>query len=1091
MKPHAPLIRYFFATALIISAVPAALSDTTVPRIQTLENGLTIVILEDHSSPLVATAVWVHTGGKDESEQLAGFSHYLEHLIPMGTEKGAPRQQQLEIFRVGGISSIQTNYDRTSFFAEVGTAQQDLALQALHQQTALASLSELGVSYIRPQLTQELKEVYDDPGQVLFLEQMRAAFPGQPYRFPYFGNFSTLATLEHSSAESFYRNFYVPNNMVVAVGGDINPSKTISRIRELFGEMKASKTLPDKPKFEPAFTGPHNVVKNLARMQPSVSILFPTPGFRHPDRFALAVLARLLDDPATSPLRREVLDPAHGVLSVSSQFHLLEERGLLAFTSFPALAGRAPGTASRMLAALKAVRGTGLPENEVAQMSRQMRLAAAIRRDAVGAKIQDLAEGVLFGDARYGWEMEAGFGGVTAADVKRVAMTYLAANNAKTLIILPKEEKSPTSDERDGIAKSVADLDAGVDSAPVPDFTATLYVPQKGAPFTPRMESRSAPAATRVELPNGLVVLVKPERGRGIVAASLEIRAGSAFDPDGKEGLGQMVASALTLGTKSISGTEFRRRVGAIGSTFGISTFRESVEAGLTVFPEDLPEALSLLAGPMREPAFPEDQMEAVRDRIRRFGEAMSADPEETARALVREKVYRGHPYGRTPSGTECFPLQGRARGHRGFPPPLLPSEPRRPGDRGGRDPGGSPPAGRFRFRILGRTSRGRESSGPAGGGHAGRRVRGVFTGRGGTPLGRGPRVPGGAASRSRFSLRSRALGGLLSARGTLDLVLGQQLARSVTAVPEGLSRGGILYVEARTPAAETSRVAYEIPPPGPGPWGQGSDPGHGGGPGSHRKGEAAEGKGGAVHAGEQSGVLRAARHRILGLRSGENAASGPLPQDAEGRGRPVSGCHAAGPGHGRSRRPLAAPVFAAATPALESETDFLDLDPALHRFAHVVDRQRSGGHRSHRLHLHARGPPRRGPGRDHHRAAAGLQPESDDHAFERHGVAQRNPIRGPLRRLDAGDPRHTQNISLLDPILPYKPKGFRPEADPSFRFRLPEGRGLAAHVHHLGFAGSIHVAEAPCALSHAVLPGGAVGGEPPASWLPRSLRGC
>src|SRR5262245_1764734 len=99
-------------TSAISSGVLAAQS----PKVQTLENGLKVVLLEDHSSPMTAAAVWVHVGGKDEGEQAAGFSHFLEHLIPQGTKGRPPRAQQLDIFQAGGIASVQADYDRTFFF---------------------------------------------------------------------------------------------------------------------------------------------------------------------------------------------------------------------------------------------------------------------------------------------------------------------------------------------------------------------------------------------------------------------------------------------------------------------------------------------------------------------------------------------------------------------------------------------------------------------------------------------------------------------------------------------------------------------------------------------------------------------------------------------------------------------------------------------------------------------------------------------------------------------------------------------------------------------------------------------------------------
>ncbi len=809
MKPPVKLFALGCLAILLLTVLPSLCLAATVPKVYTLENGLKVVLLEDHSSPLVAEAVWVHVGGKDESEQLAGFSFYLEHLIPMGTQKKGPRQQQMEIFRTGGISSIQADYDRTFFFAEVDKTEQEMALEALCQQVTQASLFDAAVEQLRPFLTRELKEAYDEPNQVLFFEQMRIAFPNQPYRFPYLGNFSTLASLEHTTADSFYGSFYVPNNMVVALGGDINPAKALEKVKSLFGRLRASKALPGKPKFEPAFTGPRLVVKNLPRMEASASVLFPTPGFRHPDRFALAVLARLLEEAATEPPASKSPELKNAPLPLSARFQLLEERGLLALTAYPATIAQSVETAERLLAAAQRARSRGFTEAEVTRVARQMRLEAAIRRNPVGVRVQDLAQATLFGDVRYGWDLEANLGRVSATDVNRVAATYLAGKNGKVLIILPKGERIPSQAEQDRLTKAIAGLDAGIAAPPAPDFAPTLYAPEKGVPL-PHPEAKAAVAASRSVLPNGMVLLVKQESGQGLVAASLQIRAGSAFDPEGKEGLSQMVASALTLETKSIPGTEFQRRAAAIGSTFGITASSETVEAGLTVFPGDLPEALALLAAPVLGPTFPESQMTAVRERMLRFREAQSASPEQAAQVLAREKVYRGHPYGRPAAGTEST-LGAISRAdmvsfHRRFYRPdravltlageVSPEDAQRLA--ASAFGAWAPPEGETAPPEL-----------PEGA------TKDALTGDFSRLVNRLPAAvvigfPGVALRDPEFPL-IRALGGLLAARGTLDLVLSEPMALSVTAIPEGLLRGGALYVEATAAPSEISRVAFEL----------------------------------------------------------------------------------------------------------------------------------------------------------------------------------------------------------------------------------------------------------------------------------------
>ncbi len=806
-----PLFIFTFVfVAILFGTLPPAWSAPPTPRVETLQNGLGVVLLEDHSAPLVAAAVWVHAGGKDEREELAGFSHYLEHLIPQGSENRIPRQEQLEVFRAGGLSLIQADYDRTFFYVEVGTEALEGALDSLLRQVSKASLADVGVERIRPFITRELRTVYNDPRQVLFFEQMRGAFQAQPYRFPYYGNFESLASLERSSADAFYSNFYVPNNMVVAVGGDIHPGRTLTRIKELFGVMRASKTLPPKPKFEGSFTGPRQVVKKLALLEPSVSLLFPTPGYRHPDRYALAVLGRMLEETLVPQLGRSTSGPGRMILSASARYHLLEERGLLAVSGVPLSPAAAPEAARTMLSALKNLRREGFLEADVRKVAKQMQLETAVRRDPLGPLVQDLAEAALFGDVRYGWNLEESLGRVTASDVGRVARTYLVAANTKTLIILPEREKDLPKQELDRLAESVASLEAEGESGPKPDFAARLYPAGKASPLVDHGNRRPALSSTRTILPGGLTLLLKPDRGRGLVAASLQVRAGSAYDPPGKEGLAQMVALALSVGSSSIPAKDFRERAQAIGNNLGIAASREQVEAGLTVFPVDLPEALTLLSRPVAEPNFAEDQMVPFRDGIRRFEEARSRSTVERARELLHEKLYRGHPYGRPLTGTEAsrasISRENLVAFHRDHYRPdravltlvgdFDPAVARRmageafaawvspPGEKSVVEP----PGDANRELDVGEFSRMLDELPSV-----------VMLGFPGVPL-RDPDYP-----------TLRALGTVLSARGFLDLVLEQPRALSVVAVPEGLARGGILYLEATALPSEAAQLAYEL----------------------------------------------------------------------------------------------------------------------------------------------------------------------------------------------------------------------------------------------------------------------------------------
>src|SRR5262249_29204239 len=160
-----------------------------------------------------------------------------------------------------------------------------------------------------------------------------------------------------------------------------------------------------------------------------------------------AVLARLLEGSTAAPLLKEAAGSGRLAVAASAGFHLLEERGMLAFTIYPVSAAVLPAAGPGAAAALGEIRAGGVAEDGVRDTVKAMKLEAAVRRSTVGSMTQELAEAQLFGDVRYGWDAEANLGRVTSQDIRRVASGYLVPENCATLIVLPKQEAKPSQDD--------------------------------------------------------------------------------------------------------------------------------------------------------------------------------------------------------------------------------------------------------------------------------------------------------------------------------------------------------------------------------------------------------------------------------------------------------------------------------------------------------------------------------------------------------------------------------------------------------------------------------------------------------------------
>src|SRR5258706_3724313 len=215
--------------------VSVVLAAPGVPEVRGLTNGLQYVILEDHTLPLVSVSLWIHSGSKDEIETSAGYAHFLEHLIQRGTDTAGAFEYQRMAHRWGGSLSVRENYDRSYITASGVADSLEPMLDALSSMAFSAGLADKEIDQELGTLSQENHTYYDDPSSVAFLECMRAAFPKHPYRFPPLGNFKTIGTLKHDALTAFYKNLYVPNNMALAITGDVDPARARALVEGTFG----------------------------------------------------------------------------------------------------------------------------------------------------------------------------------------------------------------------------------------------------------------------------------------------------------------------------------------------------------------------------------------------------------------------------------------------------------------------------------------------------------------------------------------------------------------------------------------------------------------------------------------------------------------------------------------------------------------------------------------------------------------------------------------------------------------------------------------------------------------------------------------
>ncbi len=412
-------------------------------------NGLTVLLVPDHSAPVVTFEVTYQVGSRNEVTGTTGATHILEHMMFKGSDafndaRGNSIKQMLE--RVGGQFNASTSFDRTNYFATVGRDSLEgyIAIEAdrmrhlwLHESDRQSEMTVVRNEYERGK---------NDPENVLLEEVMEAAYVALPYHHPTIGWKSDIEHVPIAKLRQFYDTFYWPNNATVVVVGDIETDAVLGLIKKYYGVYPHSPApIPTIYTEEPAQSGERRVIVKRPGELGAIIIAHKVPNGRDADQAPLEMLDAILSSGKNARLYRSLVDQGLA-LSAGSGTEVLRDLSL--HTMYAALA---PGTTheqvERALAAeLNKIQTSGVTPAEVATVKQQYLAEDAYKRDGTAAVASELSEWIGVGD----WTLYITFPQrvqqVTPADVQRVAKQYFGADQSTVGWFVPvasKTEKGP------------------------------------------------------------------------------------------------------------------------------------------------------------------------------------------------------------------------------------------------------------------------------------------------------------------------------------------------------------------------------------------------------------------------------------------------------------------------------------------------------------------------------------------------------------------------------------------------------------------------------------------------------------------------
>jgi len=406
------------------------------------ENGLKVLIIENHKSPVATFQMWYRTGSRDEPAGKSGLSHLLEHMMFKGTPRYGPSVFSKIIQKNGGTDNAYTTQDYTVYFEISSSDRIMLAFDLEADRMQNLTLDPKEVLSERSVVMEERRLRYeDDPQNSLFEEVVAAAYKVHPYQRPVIGWMSDLESIERDDLYKYYKVNYSPNNAVIVIVGDVKTDQIIEHVNKSFGHIQSGPLRKSTASSEPDQKGERRILLRREAEMPYLLIAYHTPAFPHEDSYSLAVLSLILSGGKSSRLYKSLVYEKKIALNVDTEYDGFNKDPHLFFldaTVFPEK--NINDVEDALCTEIEKIKNRPPSEQEVQKARNQIEASFIMEQDSIYLEAMKYGMFEILGDWRLIDRYLEGIRKVTPEDVTTVAKKYLRKDNRTVGILIPTKE---------------------------------------------------------------------------------------------------------------------------------------------------------------------------------------------------------------------------------------------------------------------------------------------------------------------------------------------------------------------------------------------------------------------------------------------------------------------------------------------------------------------------------------------------------------------------------------------------------------------------------------------------------------------------
>jgi len=611
-----------------------------------LENGLNVLVRPVHTVPSVSMQIWYGVGSKHEKNGERGSAHLLEHMLFKGTHKRSESDISVETHKMSAVTNAFTSYDYTGYLFDLPVQNWRHGFDLFADCMVNATIKEEHLSSEMKAVIQELKMNKDRYLRSILGELISIIFQDHPYHHPIIGYKQDLWSVKSSDLLSFYKKHYKPNNATLVVVGDVDPEEVFEEAKKAFGSIE-----PDWSHTKEEFYFNQDIIAKSVSIyrdveQPKACFTFVVPGLSAKKEQFLSLVDIILGQGKSSRLYKKIVDELQLATALQTGYYDLFDHGVFFVIVEPKSVEDIETISSVIKKELSDLIGMGVTDEELEAAIKQSKMALYGLLESNMSQAERIASAFLAtGDPEYVYNYFDYSVAELKEGVNQLIKNYLRPTIMHTGLVLPL----PASEKEQWVAlQKISDE----------EDQRILFGRVRTTSIEPAVNASKVEIGKRVDF-----LFPKPEKAilsnnacvyyyNNPQIPKLELIVSFAarpyYDSDTLPGLYNFVAAMMTEGTKKYTAQEFAQAIESRGMSISVDAGRIT----MSFLSEDLSFALGILHELLTNVIFDEKEIEKVRHQliaeIKRFWD----EPNLICSQLVKEDIYKGHPYSKNLLGT-------------------------------------------------------------------------------------------------------------------------------------------------------------------------------------------------------------------------------------------------------------------------------------------------------------------------------------------------------------------------------------------------------------------------------------------------------